>query len=32
MPEIGKHAVDGYVLAGKKKDSLKYPVFYYKSD
>jgi hypothetical protein len=32
MPELGKHNVEGYVLTGKKKDSSKYPIFYYKSD
>ena len=32
MPELGKHNVEGYVLAGKKKDSSKYPIFYYKTD
>jgi hypothetical protein len=32
MPDVGKHSVDGYVLAGKKKGSAKYPVFFYKDD
>ena len=32
MPELGKHNTEGYVLMGKKKDSSKYPLFYYKLD
>lgn len=32
MPPDGKHSEDGYIFAGKKKGSPKYPVFYYKGE
>jgi len=32
MPEVGKHSVEGYLLAGRKLGGAKYPVFYYKKD